>query len=375
MPIHRSEVGLLFKLAGEMRRAESVMTFGTQSVLAPFGEVAQMFFRRGLTPSALDADALRRYERAPGTLDCIALFRMFGFSDVVCADLLPFHDETYVHDLSTPLPGDMLGRFDLVWDGFTGYHVCNPMEVLLNAAGAVREGGRVVHTLLMNLVNVGFFRINPRFFARFYEENGFEDMAVYILRQGYESMVYKYEGNLHDFLCWENGNTEDILLFTARKARTVPPSTRFLEMPYEVLSRAHARRPEDILGELRGKRVAIWGTGGNYVDNFREPLASGDPGFEFVGFVDNDPARCGGTLDGHPVHPVARLGEGDVDAVIIASSFLNDIFAQMCRQFPHRMEMLQNTWGLYRHHFEHVAYKRRTVQFRVKNNMVFNKLM
>ncbi|MEF2232207.1 MAG: hypothetical protein V3571_14840 [Pseudodesulfovibrio sp.] len=375
MPIHRSEVNLLLRLAEDMPRAGSVLTFGTQNVLCGYDELLQMFFRRGMTPSDLEAEVLERYERAPGTLDCIALFRMIGFGEVVCADALAFHDETFVHDLSTPLPDAMRSRFDLVWDGFTGYHVCNPMEVLLNAAKALKPGGRVVHTLLMNLINVGFFRINLRFFARFYEENGFGDMSCYILRQGYESMIYKYEGDPHDFVCWDNGSTEDILFFTARKHRDAAPSTRFLEKPYEVLSRALAQTPGDLLDAVRGKRVVIWGTGGNYADNFRDPLTAGNLGFECLGFVDNDAAKWGKTLDGFPIHPVSRLGDGDVDAVIIASTFLGDIYAQMCRQFPHRVAMLKTTWELYRSHFEHAAYKRRTVQFRVKNNLIFNKLL
>lgn len=374
MPIHRSEANLFFKLVDQMDTGGEVMTFGTQSLLCSYGEMLEMFFRRNRTPADLPQEMLKKYVRG-SDVDCIAFFKLFGFPKVTCADVIEFHDETYVHDLSTPLPEEMNNRFSLVWDGFTGYHVCNPMEVLLNSARITKPGGTVVHTLLMNLLNVGFFRINPRFFTRFYEENGFTDLTFYILRQGYESMIFKYEGDLHDFVLWENGNTEDILFFTARKEKDVPPVTSFLEAPYEVLSKEHARTPEDVISEVQGKKVAVWGTGGNYRDNYRDAVLADDRDFDFVGFIDNAPTMQGTTLDGHPVHSPDVLAEEDVDVVILASAFSSTIFEQMAGQFPHKMKMLNNTWQLYRWEFERKAYKRRTVQFRVKNNLVYNNLM
>lgn len=60
-------------------------------------------------------------------------------------------------------------------------------------------------------------------------------------------------------------------------------------------------------GELKGKRVAIWGTGTNYRYCYEDWLNENQDFIEFIGFVDNNDALWGTEIDGHPVYPPGEL--------------------------------------------------------------------
>ena len=76
-----------------------------------------------------------------------------------------------------------LGKFDLVIDPGTLEHCFNFGQALFNAANAVKLGGRLFHLSPVNMVNHGFFNINPTLYNDFYSQNGWEaEMAVVPVR-------------------------------------------------------------------------------------------------------------------------------------------------------------------------------------------------
>lgn len=91
-------------------------------------------------------------------------------STLVSVDLF-CHGPERIADLS--LPQD-LGEYDLVLDCGTSEHVVNPSQAILNAARAVKVGGRVLHHLPLTMVNHGYWNFCPSFLHDFYVTNGFE---------------------------------------------------------------------------------------------------------------------------------------------------------------------------------------------------------
>lgn len=76
-----------------------------------------------------------------------------------------------------------LGKYDLVIDPGTLEHCFNVGQALFNAANAVKVGGRLFHLSPVNMVNHGFFNINPTMYHDFYSQNGWEaQMAVVPVR-------------------------------------------------------------------------------------------------------------------------------------------------------------------------------------------------
>lgn len=76
-----------------------------------------------------------------------------------------------------------LGKYDLVIDPGTLEHCFNFGQALFNAANAVKLGGRLFHLSPVNMVNHGFFNINPTLYHDFYSQNGWEaQMSVVPVR-------------------------------------------------------------------------------------------------------------------------------------------------------------------------------------------------
>src|SRR3990167_2296323 len=74
-------------------------------------------------------------------------------------------DLNYPHDL---------GKFDLVIDPGTLEHFFNIGQAFLNAANAVKVGGYIFHLSPLDMLNHGFYNINPTLFHDFYLQNGWE---------------------------------------------------------------------------------------------------------------------------------------------------------------------------------------------------------
>lgn len=86
-------------------------------------------------------------------------------------DLIAHHGSERIVDLSVIQD---LGQYDLVLDCGTLEHCANIANAFINAASAVRLGGRIIHELPLNMINHGYWNISPVWFVDFYKANGFE---------------------------------------------------------------------------------------------------------------------------------------------------------------------------------------------------------
>ena len=193
-----------------------VITFGVQAVEATAAQ-AKMLLNIGPS-NQLD----ERGSEAPihqGTL-----FKLLGFESVSSIDFCPAESPSYVMDLNRPLPSDLYGRFNLVYDGGTSEHCFCTSEVLSNAVRLTKLGGRVMHHVpLNNWVDHGFYQFSPTLLFDFYEANGFDELNMlfhFIDRRRERYLPYepRHFGRLpHSF----GGKTKVQGCFTARKAKLV----------------------------------------------------------------------------------------------------------------------------------------------------------
>lgn len=77
-----------------------------------------------------------------------------------------------VADLNQPLPAELRGRYDLVYDGGTMEHCFNVGQVMRNICMLGTVGAFIVHINPMNYYNHGFFNFNPTFYHDFYSQSG-----------------------------------------------------------------------------------------------------------------------------------------------------------------------------------------------------------
>ena len=159
-----------------------ILTLGRQNVYATPDQVRTLLEEEGVAPAAIvaaDELATRIPSQAgSGYISDVGYFRLLGIDDEVRAlDYSAFEHADIVHDLNTPTPGELHGRFDLVLDSGTIEHVFDVRQTLANIVHLLKPGGRVIHiSPANNFVNHGFYQFSPTLFFDYYAVNGFADL-------------------------------------------------------------------------------------------------------------------------------------------------------------------------------------------------------
>ena len=137
------------------------------------GARVRVSFHAAQTPFATTMTALRR-----------ELFEELGFVGLLALDANPYEKPDIVHDLNhAEIPEDLIGRFDLVFDGGTLEHVFDVANALRTVCRFTKPGGRVVHlNPLSNCVDHGFYSFSPILFADFYAANNWVIRRLAIAR-------------------------------------------------------------------------------------------------------------------------------------------------------------------------------------------------
>jgi hypothetical protein len=90
-------------------------------------------------------------------------------------------------------------EYDLVIDAGTTEHCFNVGQAIVNASGAVKIGGRILHTNPVSMGNHAFYNFCPTLMVDFYQANGFKV-------EGLELRDDMGEGRLVDFKPQERFN-------------------------------------------------------------------------------------------------------------------------------------------------------------------------
>ena len=281
------------------------------------------------------------------------LLRLLGFSEIVNIDIVEHTPLTYKHDLGEPLPEDMWDRFALVMDGTTGSHVADSMALLSNGVRLLKVGGRIIHTCGMSLLGGSMPPFNPQLLTRFYQSNGFRGFRNYFCNSVHGNSCYLVAGDPLYPMVLENLQQYS-LFFSAVKEERLPLAVNPTEHLYVLEGR------KDRLFDfacLAGKKVAIWGTGGHYVEHYRDAVLNRDLGFKVWGFVDNKREHWGKTLDGFTVYSPDDLKESGIDVVLLATWQKWEVFEQLCTLAAAQPGIIAGTYAVYRHVFERGAIK------------------
>ena len=103
-------------------------------------------------------------------------FKLLGCKQVQSMDVRPNEGAEIIYDLNgRDLPADLIGGYDLIYDGGTTEHVLDIVQAFRNISQLLTVGGHVIHHLPCHgYVNEGFYQINPTFLKTIHEANGFE---------------------------------------------------------------------------------------------------------------------------------------------------------------------------------------------------------
>lgn len=170
------------------------------------------------------------------------MWAKLGFADIETMDLSAYEGASILHDLNEPVPDDLKGQFDFIFDGGTIEHVFNVPVALQNVFQMLRPGGRFVSANGMNgWVGHGFYQFNP-------------DLAWNFWKRGCGCIVHKCLGVARD----ENAGDVEFLdvgdYGTRLRLRDKLPATR-VYLYYEIEKPAGATYQGRV---LQSDYVARW---------------------------------------------------------------------------------------------------------------------
>ena len=99
-------------------------------------------------------------------------FSRIGFSEVHSCDISQYQGSTHTVDLNEPIPPELVGRYDFVFDGGTIEHVFDQRSAFRNIFDLLKPGGRVIHfSPGTQHVDHGFYMYSPTMFHEYYSAN------------------------------------------------------------------------------------------------------------------------------------------------------------------------------------------------------------
>ena len=110
------------------------------------------------------------------------LTEYFGAKKVESIDNSAYEGATHIHNMNDPIPQNLAGRFDTVFDGGCLEHIFNIPQALKNCSLFCKPGGQIIHVLpANNFCGHGFWQFSPElFFSLYSKENGYIDTEVFV---------------------------------------------------------------------------------------------------------------------------------------------------------------------------------------------------
>jgi hypothetical protein len=125
-----------------------------------------------------------------------------GAEKVDVLDYSAYEGANLLHDLSQPIPGDLVAKFDLVIEAGTLEHVFNFPVAIKNLMQMIKVGGMLnASTVSNNLCGHGFYQFSPELIFRvFTEENGFKMDKLFATESRYPGVELSAERAVYEVI-------------------------------------------------------------------------------------------------------------------------------------------------------------------------------
>jgi GR25 family glycosyltransferase involved in LPS biosynthesis len=112
-----------------------------------------------------------------------ALFRFLGSDSISALDNSDFEGADLIHDLNTPIPSSLVGKFDCIFDGGTIEHIFDVPQTLENVHRMLAANGVFLSVNgANNFIGHGLYQFSPELMWRvFSREAGYEIETMYLM--------------------------------------------------------------------------------------------------------------------------------------------------------------------------------------------------
>ena len=164
--------------------AGTLLQLGRSSIYFTGGELARWarlhgYALRDGVPERLSHDPRLA---AQGCIDDKTFFGRLGFDQVRASDINTWEGADHIFDLNRPIPAELEGAFDVVFETGTIVQIFHLPHVLENLHRLLRPGGPVIHCAVPsnNHMDLGFYMLSPTFFSDYYTANRYRIETIYL---------------------------------------------------------------------------------------------------------------------------------------------------------------------------------------------------
>ncbi len=115
-----------------------------------------------------------------------------GARSVASLDASDYEGADIVYDMNLPLPADLLGRYDFVYDGGTLEHIYNYPQAIENVASLLKPGGLLLSgSPANNEPGHGFYQFSPELIFSAFPAVGLKVIRAYLVATQFPSQFYE----------------------------------------------------------------------------------------------------------------------------------------------------------------------------------------
>lgn len=137
----------------------------------------------------LESAALNLLKKSP-SLDDQHIFGLMGLDPVESLDYSNYESPTHVADLNLPVPPELHGKYDFIYDGGSSEHIFDFPQVLENYHAMLKPGGILAHAIpSTNHLDHGFYMFSPTLLWDYYLTNNYRILRAYVLEYTLKSAL------------------------------------------------------------------------------------------------------------------------------------------------------------------------------------------
>lgn len=179
--------------------------FGRQTIYASPDQAMQAIEDAGIKISEnskveYDSSTLVGKQNPGRFISDKSFFSLFCDAEIKSIDVSDYEGADIIHDLNTPIPDDLTGKFDYVFDGSCFDNMFNPACGIMNAGRLLRPRGRAMLGEHGSLYPYTYLMYSPEWFYDYFVANRFAycRIGVAIWDDGGEYMDMYHWDPLHE---------------------------------------------------------------------------------------------------------------------------------------------------------------------------------
>ncbi len=214
MGIAKGAAGLIFEFLEKENFKGDLLQIGKQKILFSNDELYSLTKQFNL----------KRQINNNFSINSIEFFKNLGVTKCFTLDNSNYEGAEIIQDLNKEISKDYKEKFDYIYDGGSLEHIFNVPQALKNFHNLLKPNGIIMHLLpCNNYVDHGFYSFNPTLFKDYYEQNNYEILKLYIVKQGInknkdEWIIYRYDRELiTNHIRWNWGKNRIMVWVVVKK--------------------------------------------------------------------------------------------------------------------------------------------------------------